>query len=92
MCSSVTEEKGTWGPGITADFFCHSQMIVLAKDFSSQKFTYSNFSRYFAFDFLCTLGPLNAGNHRKCLVFPMEASAHSCLLLTIEVWCVIMQL
>lgn len=73
------------GPGITADFFCHSQMIVLVKDFSSQKFTYSSFSRYFAFDFICTLEPLNARNHRKCLAFPMETSARSCLLLIIEV-------
>lgn len=40
------------GPGITADFFCLSQLIVFVKDFSSQKFTFSSFSRYFAFDFI----------------------------------------
>lgn len=35
------------GPGITADFFCLSQMIVFVKDFSSQKFTYSSFFEIF---------------------------------------------
>lgn len=77
------------GPGITADFFCHSQMIWLSEIYIFPFF--KTFCLWFPAS-ICALEPLNARNHRKYLAFPMKTSAHSCLLLLTEVWQVIMQL
>lgn len=88
MCSSVTEEKGTWDLASLLTFSATLRWLPLLKTSVVRNLHIP----YFAFDFICTLEPLNARNHRKCLAFPMETSAHSCLLLIIEVWHVIMQL